>query len=461
MDGAFMSRVLKRLFSHETCSRLRYQSSLGRACPLSAPARGLRTSTRYASPQIGGIASSAGTSNREAEVWNARQSWIPPEKIKEAETYPMVTSDGLRGRKNRPRRVKMLLRDFIEGMAGQSGLCWLQDMLTLDADSLYNPQYGYFSKHAVIFSPGQPFEFNKIKNESHFLRELSQRYKEFEDALDYKEPNETRQLWHTPTELFRPYYSEAITRYLVDNYMLSHHPYHDLVVYEMGAGNGTMMLSMLDHIRDLYPDVYERTKFNIIEISSALADMQLSQLMRNASARGHRNRVEIVNRSIFEWNTYVPEPCYFLALEVFDNFSHDAISYDLATAEARQQAVLIDAHGEIYPYLTPSPDALASRFLRVRDVACDRTFQHPLRLSLKQRLRQTLPFAPTMSDPEYIPTRLMQFFDILHRYFPLHRLVASDFHYLTDTVVGVNAPVVQTRFQRQTIPVTTPLVSLG
>ena len=52
------------------------------------------------------------------------------------------------------------------------------------------------------------------------------------------------------------------------------HPYHDLVIYEMGAGNGTLMLNVLDHIRDIYPDVYERTKYKIIEVSSALASLQ-------------------------------------------------------------------------------------------------------------------------------------------------------------------------------------------
>jgi len=75
-----------------------------------------------------------------------------------------------------------------------------------------------------------------------------------------------------------------------------------------------------------------------------------------------------------------------------------------------------------------------------------------------RKLKNAMPFAPNLSDPEYIPTRLMQFFDILGKYFPGHRLVTSDFHDLPDTISGVNAPVVQTRYQRRTVPVTTPLV---
>lgn len=439
-----MNRIWRQLFSHETCSRLRYQPSL-RPPHSSRPSRSFSSTPHHAFiPQVA----------IEPAAWNPRQFSMPPEKFKELEKYPMVTADGLRTRQKRPRRVKMLLRDFVDGES--RGTRSIE--LTSGSDSLYNPQYGYFSKHAVIFSSDEPFHFNKIKNESHFFRLLSQKYRDFEDALDYKEPNDARQLWHTPTELFKPYYSEAITRYIVDNYMLSHHPYHDLIVYEMGAGNGTMVLNMLDHIRDIYPEVYERTQVRIIEISSSLAAMQSNRLLRDAGARGHASHVEIINRSIFEWDTYVRDPCYFLALEVFDNFAHDAIVYDLETAEARQQAVMIDAEGEFYPYLLQAPDPIASRFLRVRDVACDRAFKHPLRLTLKKRLKYSLPWASPTSEPEYIPTRLMHFFDILHRYFPLHRLVSSDFHHLLDSVPGSNAPVVQTRFQRQTIPVTTPFV---
>ncbi|CZT04444.1 uncharacterized protein RCO7_09993 [Rhynchosporium graminicola] len=361
----------------------------------------------------------------------------------EYEKYPMVTADQLKLRRERPKRVKMLTRDFIE-------------------DSLYNPSYGYFSKQVVIFTPGEPFNFNNIQDEPEFHRLLGQRYTEFEDKLDLKEPNETRQLWHTPTELFRPYYGEAIARYLVANYKLSQYPYHDLIIYEMGAGNGTLMLNILDYIREVEPQVYDRTKFKIIEISSNLAKLQQNQLLRTADSRGHANKVEIINKSIFDWDQVVPSPCYFLAMEVFDNFAHDSIRYDPVTEEPLQGTVLIDSKGEFYEFYVPNIDPVASRFLRVRHAATGGRYPLPLHQSkILRKLRNVVPFTPNLSDPEYIPTRLMQFFDILGTYFPGHRLVTSDFHDLPDTIKGINAPVVQTRYRRRTVPVTTPLVHQG
>jgi len=326
---------------------------------------------------------------------------------------------------------------------------------------LYNPSYGYFSKQVVIFTPGESFDFNNLENENEFHKLLGQRYTEFEDKLDIEEPNETRQLWHTPTELFRPYYGEAMARYLVANYKLSQYPYHDLTIYEMGAGNGTLMLNILDYIRDAEPLVYERTKFKIIEISSSLAKLQAHQLLRSADSRGHSSKVEIINKSIFEWDQLVPSPCYFLAMEVFDNFAHDSIRYDPATEEPLQGTVLIDTYGEFYEFYLPQIDPVAARFLRVRHAATGGNYPYPLlQNKLIRRLKSGLMSTGNLSDPEYIPTRLMQFFDILGKYFPAHRLLTSDFHDLPDTIKGVNAPVVQTRYKRRTVPVSTPFVSL-
>ena len=333
-------------------------------------------------------------------------------------------------------------------------------MLTGWPDSLYNPHYGYFPKQVVIFSPGQPFDFNSMCNEPEFHKQLGQRYTTFEDELDGQMPNESRQLWHTPTELFRPYYGEAIARYLVTNYKLMHYPMDDLIIYELGAGNGTLMLNILDYIRDFEPDVYARTKFKVIEITSALASLQSTQFTRNASSRGHAEHVDIINKSIFFWDTYVRAPCYFLALEVFDNFAHDSIRYDPFTEEPLQGTVLVDNSGDFYEFYTKEVDPVASRFLQVRNAACSRPFNHPLRGSpLVRKIKSSLPFAPNLTVPEYIPTRLMQFFDILREYFPKHELLTSDFNALPDAVKGINAPVVQTRFQRRVVPVTTPYVS--
>jgi hypothetical protein len=276
----------------------------------------------------------------------------------------------------------MLMRDFIE-------------------DSLYNPHYGYFSKNVSIFSSGAPFEFNQIKDEPEFERILGERYTQFEDQLDAVEYNEARQLWHTPTELFKPYYAEAIARYMVANYKLSLFPYHDMVIYEMGAGNGTLMLNILDYIRATDPDVYARTKFRIIEISASLASIQAT-----AASKGHADKVEIINKSIFDWDQYVPTPCFFLAMEVFDNFAHDVIRYDPFTDEPLQGQVLIDNDGDFYEFYTRQLDPVASRFLRVRDVASrDRDYAHPLNNPRWMRqLRHKMPLAPNLTLPEYIPT---------------------------------------------------------
>ncbi|KAF7902699.1 hypothetical protein EAF00_002602 [Botryotinia globosa] len=455
MDSPIVAQLFRQLFRHKNCEVLRSHSSLS---PRGWNVHGSQLRCLSTTSRRGrGVKE---TSKNESH-WQQRTDIFPIDMMEEFNKYPMVTADQLRGRRERPRRVKMLTRDFIEGIQNLAVKIPCDD-LTRSKDSLYNPSYGYFSKQVVIFTPGEPFDFNSLEDEPAFHRLLGQRYTEFEDELDLKSPNETRQLWHTPTELFRPYYGEAIARYLINNYKISQYPYHDLIIYEMGAGNGTLMLNILDYIRATEPEVYARTKFKIIEISSNLASLQKSHLLRNANSRGHSSKVDIINKSVFEWNQIVPSPCFFLAMEVFDNFAHDSIRYDPVTEEPLQGTVLISNTGDFYEFYTPTIDPIASRFLRVRHAATNGKYPHPLPQNrLVKTLRNNMPFAPNLSQPEYIPTRLMQFFDILAKYFPAHRLVTSDFHSLPDTIKGVNAPVVQTRYKRRTVPVTTPFVHQG
>lgn len=379
--------------------------------------------------------------------WQQRLDHFPRDVSKQLREYPRVTARDLRYRTNRPRRVKMLTRDFID-------------------DSLYNPNYGYFPKNATIFNLAEPFEFNGIKDGAEFQRRVDQSYVEFDDDLDEVQQDDLRQLWHTPTELFRPYYGEAIARWLVANYKASLFPYHDLIIYEIGAGNGTLMCNILDHIRETDMEVYHRTKFRIIEISASLADMQNTSLRHSPYFADHLEHIQIINKSVFDWDTPVLEPHFFLALEVIDNFAHDTLRYDPTTEQPLQGSVLIDEEGRFYEYYEPNLDPLVSRYLRIRKAASrhqpPRTpVSNPYYPNWARRLRHELPFAPNLTVAEYLPTRLLQFFDILSSYFPHHRLLLSDFTQLPTVVPGFNAPIVQTRYKRQNVTVTTPFVHQG
>lgn len=98
-------------------------------------------------------------------------------------SHKRVTAEALSVYRKPPRKVKMLARDFIH-------------------DSLYNPHYGYFPKNAVIFSQDEPFDFTQMKDLTHFTEEVALRYAErgTHNALG---EGPGRQIWHTPTELFK------------------------------------------------------------------------------------------------------------------------------------------------------------------------------------------------------------------------------------------------------------------
>ena len=139
------------------------------------------------------------------------------------------------------------------------------------------------------------------------------------------------------------------------------------------------------------------------------------------------------------------------------------IRYDLRTLEPYQGIVTVDKAGDFGTYYTKVTDPLISDFLALR-----RYLNHPPPVSRLLKLSQTfrtfytnLPFAPNLSPPEYIPTRLLTLLRTLRRNFPRHRLLLSDFSSLPDTIPGVNAPVVQTRFQNAMVPCETLLVRQG
>ncbi|KAF9054475.1 S-adenosyl-L-methionine-dependent methyltransferase [Panaeolus papilionaceus] len=330
----------------------------------------------------------------------------------------------------------MLVRDFIE-------------------DSLYNPNYGYFPKQATIFNAKEAaFDFNSMRDSAEFQEIVGEKYSAYgQDS--HEGPG--RQLWHTPTELFKPWYGRAIARCLVSEYLLKYFPYEDLVIYEIGAGNGTLARDILDFIQEEHPEVYERTRYNIIEISASLVKLQQKRLQRAHPC------VTINHQSIFHWDKRETSPCYFLAMEVIDNFAHDVVRYDLQTLQPYQGLVTISKAGDFDTIYTPVDDPLIRSYLRLRNTL---KFPPPinrllLSSSAARKAFASLPFAPNLSTEEYIPTRLLNLLWSLRNYFPRHRLLLTDFSSLPDTIAGINAPVVQTRFRNITVPCTILTVKQG
>ncbi|KAG1726076.1 uncharacterized protein EDB91DRAFT_1239692 [Suillus paluster] len=284
-------------------------------------------------------------------------------------TYPMLSSRDLESHRKPPTRVRMLVRDFIE-------------------DSLYNPHYGYFSKRATIFTAPPHcggveggFDFNKYRDSAEFEVDVAKRYKEYGNG---EEDGPGRQLWHTPTELFK-------LQCLVSEYLLKYFPYEDFKIYELGAGNGTLALNVLDFLKTQYPEVYDRTHGH-----------RLHQ-------RGHGQVVDVVNRSVFRWERKENAPCYVVAAEGrWINFAHDVVRYDLKTLEAYQGVVAVDEVGEFVPFYMKISDPLIASYLALRRrLALPAPLPRFLRSPSLRRLYASLPFAPNLSPPNYIPTRLL------------------------------------------------------
>ncbi|KAI8899628.1 S-adenosyl-L-methionine-dependent methyltransferase [Globomyces pollinis-pini] len=312
--------------------------------------------------------------------------------------------------------------------------------------SLYHPTYGYFSKQAQVFTLDEPIEFNKIKNNDGFMKHLASLY-------EIQEQNqESKQIWHTPTEIFQPWYGNALANYILTQYKSDNKGNEYLDIYEIGAGNGTLMSNILDYIRMTEPQIYTKTRYNIIEISHQLSKRQYKQ------AEKTNHKVQIINKSIFDWSDAVPQPCFFIAMEVLDNLSHDLVRYDSQTLEPLQGMVLIDDTGDYEQVYQPVIDPLLSRYLETR---ARTTYQNPI-FSWKNKLKNSLnPLQGNMTDMEYIPTNAFRLLEILNTCFSNHRLLISDFSYLPDTIPGINAPVVQTRYKKTMVPCSTYLVQPG
>lgn len=110
MDSPLVTQLFRQLFrhGHPACNARRNLINLA-----SALQHGRQRQHRALSSVRRGAIS---TSEKERQ-WQQRNDTFPVERLDEFQRYPTVTARELRSYRERPRRVKMLMRDFVEGQS--------------------------------------------------------------------------------------------------------------------------------------------------------------------------------------------------------------------------------------------------------------------------------------------------------------------------------------------------------
>ncbi|KAI8854467.1 S-adenosyl-L-methionine-dependent methyltransferase [Chytridium lagenaria] len=318
-----------------------------------------------------------------------------------------------------PAQASMLARDFIH-------------------NSLYNPSYGYFSRNVMIFNSPE-IEFTSIRDMYHFWDHVADMYKKVDDQAVVTQ--EARQLWHTPSELFNPWYGYAIANYIAKTAKKAN--MSRVKIVEVGGGNGTLMSNIMSFLRQSEPEVYCDTSYTIIEISQKLAARQAKV------SQSFDDKVRIV-KSFFDCTEKFDGPIFVLAMEVLDNLAHDVIRYDYETGEPYQGIVTIDDEG-----------SYSEGFEKLADTQIRPWKSSALSPAPVRGMRRLIPFAPNLTGPEFIPTMSLKFMEKLRDMLPEHLLIISDFSKLPKAISGECGPVVQTRYNGTMIPCSTYLVQPG
>lgn len=345
-------------------------------------------------------------------------------------------------------------------------------------DCLYNAEYGYFASEKVLISPSSDGEESggrrrsrrRSRDEDESSNEVSEAaagehvdfremYGLFEYQMHLKKVYKSREAsWLTPCEIFSPWYSFAIANCIVQQCRARGE--RELRIVEMGGGAGTNAASVLDYVRSTAPDLYQNTRYTLVDISAAMSARQSAKL-RNA---GHAERSECVVGDFLEWGAkpftdvesgalvetgVVAEPSFVISLEVMDNMPHDKV-VSVGGGPWLEAVVERDDDGggggrvEVH---RPLEDALIREALSVFGIdsalvaaSRDHTLQ---RRGIMERFVTNLFNAPPPETERvlaaFVPTGALQMLHVLRDSFPQHRIIAADFDFLPPPDLGLAA----------------------
>lgn len=111
MDSPIVTQLFRQLFrhGHPACQSRRNLTNLASAIHQGRQLRQLRALSSEHKRR-----GTLSTSEKERQ-WQQRSNVSPGDRAEDLKRFPTVTAKELRSYRERPRRVKMLMRDFIEG----------------------------------------------------------------------------------------------------------------------------------------------------------------------------------------------------------------------------------------------------------------------------------------------------------------------------------------------------------
>eukprot|EP01135_Chromosphaera_perkinsii_P009205 Nk52_evm40s1671 gene=Nk52_evmTU40s1671 len=309
---------------------------------------------------------------------------------------------------------------------------------------LYSENGGYFEENANILSPLKPLDFGKIANKRELDRKLAALYENPEDTTQNVK-GKNLEAWHTPVEIFRPWFGQAVGKYvwkvaedrletLKDNEEGKVH------IVEMGGGNGTLCVDILKYLKSVDSSLYDQIQYTIVEISSTMAKRQeqsvLEGLGEDVLSRG---TVNIVNESILAWQpqTFKKE-CFVLGIEVMDNLPHDKVMFDNKGNGHQCVVEYLEESKRWNETLVNGVEEDVEQFLTLK--YGDNGFAKP---SFWSRMLPLEKFS--LPDVEYVPTSCFRMLKQVRKWTSVPHFVLADFDELIGCMEGLNAPRVQKR----------------
>jgi Putative S-adenosyl-L-methionine-dependent methyltransferase len=202
----------------------------------------------------------------------------------------------------------------------------------------------------------------------------------------------TKGQWLTPSELFTPYYSQCIARWMVRQMQWkmkqSQPSLVNLEIVELGGGRGTNAMNILDYIHESVPDdIYPNiSSYTVVDYSQPLLDYQ----QETFSTTIHASKFSSQNLDLCEYASstlgfdattssqlplFSTKPSPFkknktvtivFGLEILDNLPHDKIRYCSRTGIVEQTELVIvdETNRQMKELFVPLSDPILQNVLQ-------------------------------------------------------------------------------------------------